>query len=302
MKTELTGPVAGQSIAVEAPISLRVGPRQRELVRLLRRLGRIDGIIALMLVALILICLVGAPVITRYDPYVVDITAISRPPSAQHWMGTDEYGRDIYTRVVYGTRYSLATGLAVSLISTIIGLVLGGVAGFFGGRVDEIIMRFTDMVMGFPGLLFAMVIAAVLGSGLTTAIMAACAIWWPSYVRLMRGQVLSVKNELFVEAALSVGASTRRILLRHILPNSWAPIIVRNTMDLGRAVIFTGTLSFIGLGAEPPMPEWGTMLAEARSFILSSWWYITFPGLAIFATVFAFSLLGDIVDEMLRHA
>jgi peptide/nickel transport system permease protein len=265
-----------------------------------RRLVRIDGILAFMMVSGIALCIIAAPLITRYDPYAVDTGTIFRPPASAHWMGTDEYGRDIFTRIVYGARYSLAMGIIVSVVSSAIGLVLGGSAGFFGGRVDEIIMRFADMVMGFPALLFAMVIAAVLGSSLTNAIIAACAVWWPSYVRLLRGQVLTVKNELEVEAARSLGASKSRIVLRHILPNSWAPILVRNTMDIGRAVVFTGTLSFIGLGARAPIPEWGAMLADARFFILSSWWYVAFPGLAIFAAVFGFSLLGDIADEILR--
>jgi peptide/nickel transport system permease protein len=266
----------------------------------MRRVLRIDGLLSICLVSAIVVCIVGAPWLTWHDPYALNTGAIFRRPNADHWMGTDEYGRDIFTRVVYGARYSVAMGIAVSVVSTAVGLVLGGSAGFFGGRLDEVIMRFTDMVMGFPALLFAMVIAAVLGSSLTNAIIAACAIWWPSYVRLLRGQVLSVKNELYVEASQSLGASSARILIRHILPNSWAPILVRNTMDIGRAVVFTGTLSFIGLGARPPVPEWGTMLAEARYFTLSNWWYVTFPGLAIFATVFAFSLMGDIIDEMLR--
>ena len=286
--------------SVEAQRPFKEQGRRRRLERILRRVLRIDGILSLTIVTIILICLIGAQFITTYDPYAVDLKAILKPPSREHWMGSDDYGRDIFTRVVYGTRYSLAMGFVVTLISTAVGVVLGGSAGFFGGRVDEVIMRFTDMVMGFPALLFAMVVAAVLGSSLTNAIIAASAVWWPSYVRLLRGQVLSVKNEIYVEAARSIGASTRRILFRHILPNSWAPIVVRGTMDLGRAVIFTGALSFIGLGARPPIPEWGTMLAEARWYILGSWWYITFPGLAIFSSVFAFSLLGDIADEILR--
>lgn len=284
--------------AVEGPVLVR--PRSRRRARLLRRVVRIDGILSITLVCAIVVCIIAAPWLSRYDPYALNTAATFRPPNADHWMGTDEYGRDIFTRVMYGARYSVAMGIAVSVVSTAVGLVLGGSAGFFGGRLDETIMRFTDMVMGFPALLFAMVIAAVLGSSLTNAIIAACAVWWPSYVRLLRGQVLAVKNELYVEASQSLGASNTRILLRHILPNSWAPILVRSTMDIGRAVVFTGTLSFIGLGARPPTPEWGTMLAEARFFILSSWWYVTFPGLAIFAAVFAFSLLGDIIDEMLR--
>jgi peptide/nickel transport system permease protein len=268
----------------------------------LRRLRRVDGIVASAIISLILACLIGAQWIATHDPYDTEMTAAYLPPSAEHLMGTDEYGRDIFSRVVYGARHSLAMGFAVSLISSAIGLVVGGVAGFSGGSVDEVIMRLTDIVMGFPAMLFAMVISVVLGSGHRNAILAACAVWWPSYVRLLRGQVLSVKNDLYVLAATAIGAPTRRIVLRHILPNSWGPIIVRNTMDLGRAVLFTGALSFIGLGAKPPTPEWGAMLAEARWHILHAWWYTTFPGLAIFAAVFAFSLMGDILNESLRGA
>lgn len=273
---------------------------RRHLRRRLRRLAHLDAAISLLVMVLILVCLAFPQAITSYDPYKIDISSTLQPPSTEHWMGTDDFGRDIYTRVVYGTRYSLAMGFVVVVSSSLIGLLLGGAAGFFGGWVDEVIMRFTDLAMGFPALLFAMVITAAIGASLNTAIIAATAVWWPSYVRLLRGQVLSVKSEPYIEAARSLGASNRRIIGYHILPNSWAPIIVRGTMDLGRAVIFVGTLSFIGLGAQPPIPEWGTILAEARSFILGAWWYITFPGLAIFFAVFAFSLLGDIVDEILR--
>lgn len=261
---------------------------------------RIDHAVAGFILLLLLIAAVGAPWIARYDPYSVDLFAKNQPPSRTYWMGTDDFGRDIFSRVIYGTRYSLAMGFVVTAVSTIMGVSLGGVAGFWEGRWGEVIMRFTDLVMGFPALLLAMAIAAVLGSNLINAIIATSAVWWPPYVRLMRGQILSVKHEAYVEAARAFGATDLRILFRHILPNSWAPLNVRITMDLGRAVIFTSSLSFIGLGAHPPIPEWGTMLAESRKFILSAWWYPTFPGLAITLTVLAFSLLGDIVDEILR--
>lgn len=252
MKTRSLDLTAKRHVPVEAGMWLPEQTRSQKLWELRRRLLRLDYAFSFTVVAILLICLIGAPWITTYDPYAVDLKAATHPPSLEHWMGTDDYGRDIFTRVVYGSRYSLGMGLIVTMVATLIGVILGGTAGFLGGRVDELIMRFTDMVMGFPAILFAMIIAAILGSNLTNAIIAAAAVWWPSYVRLLRGQVLSVKNDLYVEAVRSIGATNVRILMRHILPNSWAPIIVRSTMDLGRAVIFTGTLSFIGLGAQPP--------------------------------------------------
>lgn len=276
--------------------ALRVG--RRPWLRLFR--PGIDHIVVAVILLGLVVALVGAPWIARYDPYALDLFAKNMPPSRVHWMGTDDFGRDIFSRLVHGTRYSLAMSFIVTLSSTILGVALGGAAGFWGGGWGEVIMRATDLVMGFPALLLAMAIAAILGSNLVNAIIAAAAVWWPPYVRLMRGQILSVKHEVYVEAAKAFGATDLRVLFKHVLPNSWAPLNVRITVDLGRAVIFTSSLSFIGLGAHPPLPEWGTMLAESRKFILSAWWYPTFPGLAIALTVLAFSLLGDIVDEILR--
>lgn len=272
-------------------------PNRRALARFLRRCSQFDGMMAVVIVVVLLAFVFGARWIAPYDPYSVNLSLANQPPSWNHIMGTDDYGRDLFSRIVYGARYSLAMGFIVTTTSTIIGLVLGSIAGFSGGRVDEVLMRFTDMVMGFPALLFAMIVAAVLGANLTNTIIAAAVVWWPTYVRLVRGQVLARKNELYVEAARSIGVATPMVLARHILPNSWSPVLVQGTMDLGRAVIFTGSLSFIGLGAAPPMPEWGAMLAEARWLILDSWWYVAFPGLAIFASVFAFSILGDVFED-----
>jgi peptide/nickel transport system permease protein len=285
--------------AASVPVTTSTVQQQRAR-RLSRRIRRPDAILGMIILATLLLCLAMPNWVTRYDPFSVDVAAALRPPTLDHWMGTDQFGRDVYTRVVYGVRYSLLMALVVVASSTLLGLLLGGAAGFLGGRVDEIVGRVTDLVMGVPGLLFAMLIAGILGPSLSNTVIAASAIWWPSYVRVLRSEVLACKNELYVEAARSVGASNPRIIVRHILPNSWAPLIVRATMDVGRAVIFVGSLSFIGLGAQPPLPEWGTMLADARSFILGAWWYITFPGLAILVTVVGFSLLGDVADELMR--
>jgi peptide/nickel transport system permease protein len=293
-------PVPGSARPRTGAVTSRGPVRSPGVARLIRRLRTPDGLLGVALVVVVLLCLVGAQWIATHDPFAVNVSVIFQEPSSTHFMGTDQFGRDVFSRVVYGSRYSLAMGLLVVLFSTLLGLVLGSAAGFFGGWVDEIVMRLTDLVMGFPALLFAMLIAAVLGSNLQNAVIAASAIWWPSYVRLLRGEVLAGKNEMYVEAARAIGSTNTRVIVRHVLPNSWAPLIVRGTMDVGRAVIFTGSLSFIGLGAQPPLPEWGTMLAESRAFILGAWWCITFPGIAILATVVGFSLIGDVADEVLR--
>lgn len=277
-----------------------VRPPNKRLLRAKNVLRRLDGWAPLVVVFILLILAAAPQWFTWQDPYRVNISASLLPPSATHWMGTDDVGRDIYTRLVYGTRYSLGMGAIVVIVSSIVGLALGGAAGFFGKWVDESIMRFTDIVMGFPSLLFAMVISSLLGASLSTAIIATAVIWWPSYVRLVRGQVLSVVNEVYIEAARSVGMSNWRIVSAHVLPNSWSPILARAATDIGRTIIFVGSLSFIGLGAEPPLPEWGTMLSEARVLILGAWWYITFPGIAITLTVLSFGMLGDTLDEILR--
>ena len=273
--------------------------RSPQLARLLRRLRGADALVGIAIVLATFACLVGADWIARHDPYEVDLSIALKPPSEAHWMGTDQFGRDMFARIVHGARYSVLMGLIVVASSTVIGVLLGSLAGFFGGWLDELIMRITDLMMGFPPLLFAMLVSAVLGATLTNAIIAAAAIWWPSYVRLMRGQVLSTRNELYVEASRSIGATNGRLIWRHVFPNSWGPIIVRGTMDVGRAVIFVGALSFIGLGAQPPLPEWGTTLAEARSFIIGAWWYVTFPGLAIFLTVFSYVMTGEAMRDAL---
>lgn len=278
----------------------RGASRNKRLTRALGILKRPDAWIPIVVVVAMVIVAIFPQWFTWRDPYRVNVSASLLPPSSEYWMGTDDYGRDIYTRLMYGTRYSLGMGAIVVAVSALVGLLLGGMAGFSGGWLDEVVMRFTDAVMGFPSLLFAMVISALLGASLSTAILATMVIWWPSYVRLVRGQVLSVINEAYVEAARSIGSSNFRILAQHVLPNSWSPIIVRGASDIGRTIIFVGALSFIGLGAEPPLPEWGTMLSEARGLILGAWWYVTFPGLAITLAVLVFGMLGDILEELLR--
>ena len=254
----------------------------------------IGGVIVLffLLVALL------ADFVAPYD-YAERSEDLLQPPSAEHWFGTDETGRDIFSRVLYGTRISLRVGFFAITGSIIIGSFLGLIAGFYGGWRDVIISRLFDILLAFPSILLAIAIVAMLGPGLNNALLAIAIINIPTFGRLMRSQVLSVKQEDFVLAARAMGMTNRRILFRHILPNSWTPIMVQGTLGFATAVIEAAALGFLGLGAQPPHPEWGTMLADARGFIQLAPWTMVFPGLAIMLTVLGFNLLGDGLRDVL---
>jgi peptide/nickel transport system permease protein len=212
-------------------------------------------------------------------------------------MGTDQLGRDILSRVIYGGRISLPIGFIVVFSATVIGTLLGSVAGYVGGAVDTALMRITDMVMGFPAIILAMAIAAALGAGLEKSTLALVVVWWPRYARLVRGLVLTVRTNDFVMAARALGSRESRILFRTVLPNCIAPAIVLGTMEIGRAILTFSGLSFLGLGAVPPTPEWGTMVAfGVQAF--DQWWVSAFPGLAIMTTVMGFNFLGDGVRDV----
>ncbi len=221
------------------------------------------------------------------------------PPNRTNLFGTDDLGRDIFSRVLYGTRISLRIGILVVTIVLLIGVPLGAVAGTLGGRIDELIMRVTDMFLGFPSLLLAIAIAASLGAGLTNAMIAISLTWWPWYTRLVRAQAFSIREQPFVEAARSVGLSRSTITFRHILPNCLSPVLIMATMDIGYVILTAAGLSFIGLGAKPWDPEWGVMVATGRRVILHHWWYPVFPGLAIFIAVLGFNLFGDGLRDVL---
>lgn len=227
------------------------------------------------------------------------------PPNSEHFFGTDDFGRDIYSMVIYGTQISLKICLMVVLSATIIGIFLGGIAGYFGGKIDEILMRITDVFLSIPYLILAIAVGAALGRSIENIMMALILVWWPQYARLLRGQVLSIRENQYVEAARSIGSSNWRILFRHIIPNSFAPLLVQITLDLGAVLLVAAGLSFIGLGAPPGTAEWGLMISSGRMHMFHSWWYVTFPGLAIVVTVLGFNLLGDgirdITDPKLRR-
>jgi peptide/nickel transport system permease protein len=245
-----------------------------------------------MVVGLLLMTVFG-PKLAPYDPIKLNFAEKLSPPSRNHLFGTDEVGRDIFSRVLCGAPISLRAAVIVVTIASGIGVTLGTLAGFYRGRVDEIIIRIADVFMAFPGLVLAMAVSAAAGASLEAAIFAVSFVWWPVYTRLARGQVLAIREETYVEAARAIGASDVRIMLRHILPSVFPVLLVRMTMDSGYAVLYTASLSFIGLGAQEPTPEWGRMVATGRAWILAYGYYPTFPGLAIFITVLAFSLLGD---------
>ena len=248
----------------------------------------------LLIVALFFILAIFGSILAPHSAYQQDIqNAKLLPPSTEHWMGTDELGRDVMSRIMVGARYSLQVAAVVLTFSVIFGTLVGAVAGFFGGFVDEILMRFTDMFLAFPALVLAIAIAATLGRNLTNTMIALATVFWPWYARLVRGQVLAVRERDYVDAGRSIGMSNARLMFKHILPNCISVVIIQMTLDVGYAVLATSSLSFIGLGAQPPTPEWGAMLNEARADMMTSPHVALFPALAIFFTVLAFNLLGD---------
>jgi peptide/nickel transport system permease protein len=245
---------------------------------------------------LLLAIVVGAllaPLISPYDPIKTSQRTSLEAPNAAHPMGTDRFGRDVLTRVLWGGRLSLPVGFVSVVIAAVIGVALGLLAGFYGGTLDAVIMRCVDLLLAFPGILLALAIVAILGASLLNLMIAVGIASIPDYVRITRGTVLSIKEREFVLAARTVGARDTALLLRHILPNVLAPLIVLATLGMASAIITGSALSFLGLGIKPPMPEWGNMLSEGREFLQRAWWVAFFPGLAIMLTVFAINLLGD---------
>jgi peptide/nickel transport system permease protein len=234
-----------------------------------------------------------------YDPIQQDIPNRLQSPNRQHLMGTDQLGRDMFSRILYGARISLGVSLMVVVVTLFIGIIMGVVSGYLGGWVDETVMRLVDLLMAFPGLLFALVVVAVLGPGLVNLLLALAVTGWTGYARIIRGEVLSVKEDEFVKAAQVMGASRRRIMFRHVIPNVISPIVVLATLNLGTVVLATAGLSFLGFGAQPPTPEWGNMIARSRDTLTTAWWIANFPGMAIMLTVLGFNLLGDGLRDVL---
>lgn len=252
--------------------------------------------------ALILIALMAPYVV----PYPQDALGAVHPdeafqaPSLNHFFGTDESGRDVFSRVLVGARISLSIGCLVVFLALMIGLPLGIIAGYLGGKLDQAIMRITDMFLSIPALLLALAFTLAVGASLVNSMIAIAFAWWPWYTRLARGQAMAIKERPFVEAARSVGVSRTRIMLRHILPNSITPIVVQASIDFGAVILTAASLSFLGLGAQSPTPEWGLMISLGRTYFLDSWWVATFPGLFILISVLVFNLFGDGLGEVLN--
>jgi peptide/nickel transport system permease protein len=243
-----------------------------------------------------LIIAVFAPLVAPYDPLAQDFPAF-QPPSGAHLFGTDELGRDVLSRVIYGSRLSIPLALLLVTVSATIGGLSGAAAGYFRGITDGVVMRVSDLVFAFPAIILAMVVTAVLGRGVRNAVLAIVIVSWPSYARVVRGLVLSIGDSEYVQSARLLGVSSRSALRREVLPNVAGPVLVLATLDLGTAILLLSGLSFLGLGAQPPHPEWGAMVATGTQYF-QYWWMGTFPGLAIFTAVMAFNFLGDSLRDV----
>jgi peptide/nickel transport system permease protein len=268
------------------------------LVAPLRGLGSFARASRLNLLGVILVAIVfGAAafgaLLAPYPPDAISLLERFKAPSATHLFGTDDFGRDLFSRVLVGAQISLEVAAVVISISVTIGTLVGAVAGFFGGLIDEALMRITDLFLAFPALILAAAIAATWGGNLTTTVIALSTVYWPWYARLVRGQVLTLREREFVSAATVLGAGPVEIMWRHLLPNVLPYVIIQISLDIGYVILSTSALSFLGLGAQPPTPEWGGMMTDARGYMREAWWFPTFPGLALALTVLGFNLLGD---------
>lgn len=272
----------------------------REVLFTLRLLSRNPSALAGLVIILVMVTMaVLAPVLAPYSPVQINLGDRLSPPSAAHLFGADEVGRDILSRVIYGARISLRIGLLVILVAGGLGTLIGAISGFFGKHIDNLIMRAMDIILSFPSLVLAMALAAALGPSLRNAIMAVAFVMIPKFARLVRGEALAVKEKAFIAAARVSGAGNRWIILHHVVPNCLSSVIVLATLVLGDTILIAASLSFIGLGAQPPTPEWGAMISAGRKFLMDQWWYATFPGLFILVTVVGFNIFGDALRDIL---
>ena len=249
------------------------------------------------LAAALLLITIFAKYICPYDPYAQDLTQAMQPPSAAHLMGTDTYGRDMLSRVLIGAQTSISSTFALVAIITVFGTVVGIFCGYYGGIVDSVMMRISDVCLAFPGLVFAMAVAAILDGGVRNAVIALALISWPKYSRIARGQTLSIKNLPYMQASQLAGDSVLQMIFRHVLPNIAGPILVTSMLDIGTMMMEIAGLSFLGLGAQPPVAEWGSMMSSGRSMLQTYPWIVLSPGLAIFISVVIFNLLGDSIRD-----
>lgn len=244
--------------------------------------------------ALAILALVAVPgLLAPGDPYTLEVSNRFASPGSANLFGTDDAGRDILSRVIHGARYSIGSAVLIVTLAAAVGTVYGALAAWYGGMLDRLLMRTVDVFLAFPYLVFAMAVAASLGRGLASTIAALCLLWWPSYARMIRGQVKSILNDYHIRAAVTLGAKRSQILRWHVIPHTYNQLLVRFTLDIGNALVALTGLAFLGLGASPPLPEWGRLVADSKQFALTAWWYAVFPGAVIFLTVLNFVLLGE---------
>lgn len=285
---------------------LRNDSRIKELKHSIRLFAKSPlAVLGFLIVVGFLLMMIFAPYIAPYAAETWDWNSMKQAPSAQHLMGTDNRGGDVFSRIIWGSRLSLPIGFAVVFAGVVIGSTVGAVSGYYGGKIDEFFMRITDIFLSFPNLVLAMVICAALGRSLENVMLAMTIVWWPTYARLVRGQALSIREYKFIEAAKALGADDKRIVFKHLLPNTLSPIIVQATMDVGNAILTAAGLSFIGFGAKPGQAEWGRMVSEGSNYMMGQWWMATFPGLVILLVTLGFNLFGDglrdIMDPKMRR-
>lgn len=297
----LNPPASGASLeegsetaSVVAPQAVNAPKQRSQIAEVWRRLRKNKmAIFGLIVIAIIIITAIFANQIAPYGFQTQNLRRIAESPSKDHWLGTDELGRDIFSRIIYGTRISLQVGFVAVSISVIMGGLLGSLAGYYGGKLDNVIMRTMDILLAIPSILLAIAIVSAFGGGLVNVMIAVGISSIPVYARIVKASVISIKEQEFIEAARAVGAKDLRIIFKHVLPNSMAPIIVQGTIGVANAILSAAGLSFIGLGIQPPIPEWGAMLSGGRMFIRTAPHIATFPGVAIMITIFALNLLGD---------
>lgn len=256
-------------------------------------------LIGFIIVGLIVAIGILSPLIAPYDPNLMNMPERLAAPSGSHLFGTDEMGRDILSRIMYGARISIVVGVVIVVCSAVIGCFLGSLSGYAGGKVDQAVMAVTDMILAFPSMVLALALTAAMGPGLVNTMLAVIIVRIPMYTRLMRGQVLVAKEQQYVRAAKTFGERPFKIVLRHIVPNCLTPLMVQMTLGIGDAILIASSMSFIGLGAQPPTPEWGAMISTARIYAIDQWWYAAFPGLFILITIMGFNLIGDGIRDIL---
>lgn len=292
-------PAIGSELRAEG-LRTDTASAQAPRLALLRRLGREwTAVIGALIVATFVFIAIAAPWIAPYDPLETDATAILVPSSSEHWLGTDNLGRDYLSRLMHGARWSLGTAVSATMVVVVIGVTVGLVSGYFGGLIDDVLMRIVDVLLAFPSLVLALAIVGMLGPSLRNVMIGVIIVWWVDYARVVRGLTLSIKEREFITAAHCVGCSSRHIIFRHVFPNAIPSVIVLATLELGVMMLAISGLSFLGLGAQPPTPEWGAMLNNGRLFFQSAPHLMIFPGAAITLAVIGFNLVGDSLRDAL---